>query len=149
MPLESVCRDMAADTNVTRWGALERLLLAAAGAAILVFVTVGIRRPIWLDEAISLSIARDALSGIAERLRNDNNFPLYYFLLHAWTRLWGDSEVAARLLSGLFYMGGTVAMYAGGRWMGLGRRAALYASFFFLASVQAIHQAQNVRLYAL
>lgn len=148
MPLESVCRDMAADTDGTRWGALERLLLAAAGAAVVVFVTVGIRRPIWLDEAISLSIAREALSGIAGRLRDDNNFPLYYFLLHGWTRLWGDSEVAARLLSGIFYLGGTAAMYAGGRWMGLGKRAALYASFFYLASTQAIHQAQNVRMYA-
>jgi len=144
-----MAEDIAEDTNATRLSKPEQLLFAAAGAAILVFVTVGIRRPIWLDEAISLSIAREALSGIAERLRNDNNFPLYYFLLHAWTRLWGDSEVAARLLSGLFYMGGTVAMYAGGRWMGLGKRAALYASFFFLASVQAIHQAQNVRMYAL
>jgi hypothetical protein len=140
---------MAADTDGTRGRALERLLVPAAGAAMLVFVTVGIWRPIWLDEAISLSIARDSLSGIAERLRNDNNFPLYYFLLHAWTRLFGDSEMAARLLSGIFYMGGTVAMYAGGRWMGLEKRAALYASFFFLASMQAIHQAQNVRMYAL
>jgi uncharacterized membrane protein len=140
---------MASDTHSRHAGALERLLVPAAGAALLVFVTVGIWRPIWLDEAISLSIARDALSGIAERLRNDNNFPLYYFLLHAWTRLFGDSEMAARLLSGAFYVGGTVAMYAGGRWMGLEKRAALYASFFFLASMQAIHQAQNVRMYAL
>jgi hypothetical protein len=140
---------MAADTDGTRGRALERLLVPAAGAAMLVFVTVGIWRPIWLDEAISLSIARDSLRGIAERLRNDNNFPLYYFLLHGWTRLFGDSEMAARLLSGIFYMGGTVAMYAGGRWMGLGKRASLYASFFFLASMQAIHQAQNVRMYAL
>ena len=133
----------------TRWGALERLLIPAAAAAMLVFVMVGIRRPIWLDEAISLSIARESLSGIAERLRNDNNFPLYYYLLHAWTRLFGDSEIAARLLSGIFYMGGTAAMYAGGRWMGLEKRTALYASFFFLAGMQAIQQAQNVRMYAL
>jgi mannosyltransferase len=140
---------MAAETDGRLGRALERLLVPAAGAAVLVFVTVGIWRPIWLDEAISLSIARDGLGGIAERLRNDNNFPLYYFLLHAWTRLFGDSEPAARLLSGIFYMGGTVAMYAGGRWMGLAKRAALYASFFFLASMQAIHQAQNVRMYAL
>ena len=140
---------MAAETDGRLGRALERLLVPAAGAAVLVFVTVGIWRPIWLDEAISLSIARDSLGGIAERLRNDNNFPLYYFLLHAWTRLFGDAEPAARLLSGIFYIGGTAAMYAGGRWMGLAKRAALYASFFFLASMQAIHQAQNVRMYAL
>jgi uncharacterized membrane protein len=106
--------DWATDGRLGR--ALERLLIPAAAAAMLVFVTVGIWRPIWLDEAISLSIARETLSGIAERLRNDNNFPLYYYLLHAWTRLFGDSEMAARLLSGIFYIGGTWAMYAGGRW---------------------------------
>jgi hypothetical protein len=139
--------DWATDGRLGR--ALERLLIPAAAAAMLVFVTVGIWRPIWLDEAISLSIARETLSGIAERLRNDNNFPLYYYLLHAWTRLFGDSEMAARLLSGIFYIGGTWAMYAGGRWMGLEKRTALYASFFFLAGMQAIRQAQNVRMYAL
>jgi len=139
--------DWATDGRLGR--TLERLLIPAAGAAMLVFVTVGIWRPIWLDEAISLSIAREPLSGIAERLRNDNNFPLYYYLLHAWTRLFGDSELAARLLSGIFYIGGTWAMYAGGRWMELEKRTALYASFFFLAGMQAIRQAQNVRMYAL
>ena len=38
--------------------------------------------PLWLDEAISASIAEKGPRGIVEALRNDGHPPLYYFLLY-------------------------------------------------------------------
>jgi len=131
------------------WRRLELLLIPTAVAAMLVFVFVGIDRSIWLDEANSLSIASGGLSSIIERLKMDNNFPVYYILLHYWVRLAGDSELALRLLSGIFYVAAAVTVYLGGRSLFRGRRTALYASFCYLISTQAIHHAQNVRMYAL
>jgi hypothetical protein len=114
----------------------------------LVFVFVGIDRSIWLDEANSLSIASGGLSSIVERLKLDNNFPVYYILLHFWARFFGDSELALRLLSGICYVATAATIYFGGRSLFRDKRPALYAAFCYLISTQAIHHAQNVRMYA-
>ncbi len=137
-------------SSVSRSGErIEALLAPIAAAAIPVFVLVGIGRSIWLDEANSISIASANLPGIIERLKVDNNFPVYYIILHFWMMLFGDSEAAVRLLSGICYAGATATVYFGAQRLFHDRRAALYAGFCYLASTQAIHHAQNVRMYAL
>src|SRR5262249_30288910 len=70
-------------------GYAEVALTAAAIIAALVFIVVGISRPVWLDEANSVRIARQNLSGVVDSLSRDNNLPFYYFLLSAWMRLFG------------------------------------------------------------
>jgi mannosyltransferase len=131
------------------WRRLELLLIPTAAAAMLVFVFAGIDRSIWLDEANSVSIASGNLHSIVERLTNDNNFPVYYIVLHYWMRLFGDSELALRLLSAICYVATAVTIYFGGRQLFRGPRPALYAAFCYLISTQAVHHAQNVRMYAL
>ncbi len=128
---------------------LEAVLFLAAAAAMPVFVFAGIGRSLWLDEANSISIADGGLLTIFSRLKIDNNFPVYYILLHFWALLFGESEAALRLLSGLFYIATTAAVYLGGRWLFRDRRAALYAAFFYSVSTQAVRQAQNIRMYAM
>ena len=128
---------------------LESLLLPAAAAAMIIFVFAGINRSIWLDEANSISIACGDFANIFARLKIDNNFPVYYVILHFSARLFGESELALRLLSGISYAAATAVIYLGGRSLFGDRRSALYAAFFYLVSTQAIHQAQNVRMYAL
>ena len=127
---------------------VERILLAAGWLALAVFVAVGMERALWLDEANSVLIAAHPPAGIVDALSRDNNFPLYYFLLSAWMRLFGDSEIALRALSALFYVAGCAPAYALGRRLA-GGRAGWYSAFLYEVSPLAVRQAQNVRMYSL
>ncbi len=127
----------------------ERLLAAASLAALAVFVVAGIERPIWIDEANSVLIAGRGFSAIVEALRRENNFPAYYFLLSAWMRVFGDSEIALRLLSGIFYVAGSGVAGALGRRVSGDARCGGYSAFFYLCSALAIRNAQNIRMYTL
>jgi mannosyltransferase len=128
---------------------LERSLMAASFAAAAAFIVIGIQHPLWLDEANSVLISSQPFSGIVAALRVDNNFPLFYFLLALWMRLFGDSEIALRALSALFYVGGAGAAYLIGRDLSAQRRAAGYSAFFYMTSLLAIRNAQNIRMYSL
>jgi len=60
--------------------------------------------PMWLDEAISASLAEEAGLGwpnLVEALRHDGHPPLYYVLLALWTNLLGEGDVAVRSFSGV------------------------------------------------
>jgi mannosyltransferase len=124
-------------------------LAAVAAAAALVFITVGIRSPLWVDDANAQLMARHGLAGLFAALRNDNNFPAYYVLLGFWMRVFGDSEPALRSLAGLFYLAGAGATFLLARSVYGNLRVALYAAVFYVASAQAIQQAQAVRMYSM
>ena len=127
----------------------ERALIPLSAIAALIFVVIGASRPVWLDEVSSLSFATQDLHGIIERLRNDTNLPAYFLTLHAWIAVFGDSEAASRSLSAIFYLGTIVVVFVTGRFLFSDTRSALYCAFFYLISVQAIRQAQNIRGYTL
>jgi mannosyltransferase len=57
---------------------------------------------LWYDEGFSVYLARMNLSEITARTAADIQPPLYYYLLHGWTRILGDGEKALRGLSVLF-----------------------------------------------
>jgi hypothetical protein len=132
-----------------RWGASERLVAGVLAGFLAVVTVVGIHRPLFIDEAFSVLTASGDLSSIVERLRSDNNLPLYFFLLHWWVAIAGISEVAVRLPSVAFYLASVAVVYRAGRELGGARRFGLYAAIFFAASLQAIHLAQKVRGYSL
>jgi len=52
---------------------------------------------LWRDEAFSLLVAQKPISFIFRNLTFEP--PVYYILLHYWTRVFGTSEIAARSLS--------------------------------------------------
>lgn len=54
----------------------------------------------WLDEALTVNIARAPLHLIPHLLRDDGAPPLYYVLLHFWMKVFGTSDLGARSLSG-------------------------------------------------
>ncbi len=60
------------------------------------------QQSLWYDEAFSLFLARMGLGEMVARTAADIQPPFYYFLLHFWTGLAGESEFAARFLS-LFF----------------------------------------------
>jgi len=57
---------------------------------------------LWYDEAFSVYLAHFDLAEITARTAADIQPPLYYYLLHFWIVLTGDSEFAVRFLS-LFF----------------------------------------------
>src|SRR3954467_8532121 len=72
--------------------------MVVAAGIVLRFVT---RSDLWLDEALSVNIARLPFSRPAEALKHDGAPPLYYLLLHLWTDVFGTSDLAVRSLSGV------------------------------------------------
>ena len=127
----------------------ERWLLPTCAVAALIIGIVGIGRFLRLDEANSVIIASSGMGRLLEYLRNDNNLPFYYVMLHGWIRAAGISEWAVHLPSVLFYWVAIGTTYLLGREVSGSKAIALYSSLFYLVSLQAIHQAQKTRMYSL
>jgi mannosyltransferase len=126
------------------------LLIAAAiviglGGLLLYFAC---RSDMWLDEALSVNIARLPLSDLRQALKHDGAPPLYYVLLHVWTGVFGTGDLAARSLSGLCMAVAVVVTWFAARRFG-GTRVAWLAAIVMLANPFAIRYATETRMYAL
>lgn len=122
------------------------------GAGIAVVIGVALRfwttSHLWLDEALTVDIARLPLGDIPGALRHDGHPPLYYFLLHGWISLFGEGDVAVRSLSGLFgVIAIPLAWYAGRR--AGGRYTALATVALLSLSPFAIRYATETRMYSM
>lgn len=128
----------------------SRLLIAAgvvvAAAGLLFFFYT--RSAMWLDEALTVNIARLPLSQLHAALKQDGAPPLFYVLLHFWTAVLGTSNVAVRSLSALFMTGTVVAMWFAARRFA-GPKAAWIAAALTFASPYAIRYATEARMYSL
>jgi len=58
---------------------------------------------LWRDEAFSYFLAKKNIFEIIFLTAKDFNPPLYYLLLHFWIKIFGESEIALRSLSLVFY----------------------------------------------
>ena len=129
----------------------EPVALVAVLAAIVVagvvlrFVTTS---HLWLDEALSVEIARLPLRDIPEALRHDGHPPLYYALLHEWMRVFGDGDVAVRSLSGVFGVALLPLAWFAGRRLG-GREVAWITVALLALSPFAVRYATEARMYSL
>jgi len=56
---------------------------------------------LWNDEGTSVALAGRQLAAITQGAANDIHPPLYYYLLHFWMGLFGNSELAVRSLSAI------------------------------------------------
>ena len=106
------------------------------------------RSDLWLDEALSVNIARLPLGDLRDALRRDGAPPLYYVLLHVWTALFGSGDVAVRSLSGVCMIGAAVALWFVGRRVA-GTAGAWIAVMLVAANPYAIRYATEARMYAL
>lgn len=136
----------------TATGPLRRWTPPAAVALVLaVGVALRFRAPVglWLDEALSVAIAREPpASGLVDALRQDGSPPLYYVLLHAWMRLFGDGDVAVRALSGVLSIAALpLAWLAGTRVAG--RWAGAAALLITATNPWMVRYATETRMYAL
>jgi len=105
-------------------------------------------RAVWWDEGWSVWLARHSLIAIAQEAAHDVHPPLYFWLLHGWRLLLGDSEFALRLLSAVFGTLSIAATYLLGKAMA-GRYVGLIAALFLTVSRFPIIWSQEIRMYAL
>jgi uncharacterized membrane protein len=129
-------------------GLLRFAPLFIAAIIVSLYLTHGIDRSLWLDEANTAFIANGSLRKIITGLSNDASPPFYYFLLSGWTRLFGQSELSLRLPSIVFYLSGIYVMWLLGRRL-LGPEGAGLAAFIYAINPVVGRHAQNVRMYTL
>jgi uncharacterized membrane protein len=124
------------------------------GVVVVVVVVAGIvlrfltHSALWLDEALTVDRARLPVSQIAESVKHDGAPPLYYYLLHFWMRIFGQSDFATRSLSGVIgVITLPVAWLAGNR---LGGRVVAWTTLVLLASAPfAVYYSTEARMYGL
>jgi uncharacterized membrane protein len=104
--------------------------------------------PMWLDEALTVNIASGPLGQITDRLRHDGHPPLYYWLLHGWLEIFGDSAAAARALSGVLGLAGLALIWRLARRYG-GAPLARAAVVLLAVSPFAIRYSSEARMYEL
>src|SRR5215213_7140092 len=109
----------------------EFVAAGAIGCISLIFIAWP-RRPLWLDEAQSVAIARHSLPGLVDALRADGAPPIYYVLLHVWMAIFGDGDGAVRSLSIICGLA-AVAVIARVAHESLGRTAAVLTVLFSIS----------------
>src|SRR3954469_3864383 len=109
---------------------LSGLIAFIVAMAFLVFSHQSLR----LDESQSLWQTSHTPSKILNIIAQDVHVPLYHFLLHFWQLFLGNSVIAGRALSLIFFLASIPAMYALGR-RALGKKSsALFATTLFAIS---------------
>jgi mannosyltransferase len=137
------------DAKVTRrspapWIVAAAVAVLAAGV-VMRFVALS---EMWLDEALTVNVSRLPLRDIPEWLRHDGAPPLYYFLLHGWTGVFGTSNFAVRSLSAVFSVATLPAIWFAGRRIA-GRTGAWIALLVMASSPFAIQFGSEARMYSL
>jgi mannosyltransferase len=121
------------------------VILVVAAGVVLRFST---HSALWLDEALTVDRARLPVSQIADSVKHDGAPPLYYYLLHFWMRIFGQSDLATRSLSGVIGVASLpVAWLAGNRF---GGRVVAWTTVLLLTSAPfAVYYATEARMYGL
>jgi len=103
---------------------------------------------VWWDEAWTIVAAREGLSDLTLQIASDVHPPLYFWFLHGWMILVGDSEFAARFLSLIWGMLAVALTYPLARQF-TSRRAALLSTLLAALSRFHIWWSQEARMYTL
>ncbi len=120
------------------------VLALAAG---LRFYRLG-EQSLWADEGNSAALAARSLARITHDVAADIHPPLYYWLLHLWTRLLGTSEAELRSLSALAGVALVYVIYRMGRRL-RGEQVGLTAALVAALNPFLIYYSQEARMYAL
>jgi len=123
------------------------LLLILVLAAFLRFYRLD-AQSLWADEGNSVSLSGRSLDLITAGAAHDIHPPLYYYVLHFWMRVFGDSESAVRALSallgtGLVYLTYLLGCHLSNYWLGL-----VAASLSAISPFQ-VYYSQEARMYIL
>lgn len=100
------------------------------------------------DEIYSVRLAKMSLGGIITETSYDFHPPLYYFLLHFWTSVFGYGEIAVRMLSVVFGVLGIWAAYVFAKLI-FDKKTGIFAAFLFSFSYMNILASQETRMYSM
>lgn len=145
-----VATERHAPETTDGWGHWKIPLYLIVGAALIAGLVMRFwtRSPLWLDETLSVNIARLPISKIPEALRHDGHPPLYYVLLHGWMNVFGESDRSVRALSGLWSLAAFPLLWVAARRLG-GRRVATYAIVLLAVSPYVVRYGTETRMYAM
>ncbi len=134
----------------TRRGDRDGFVVLVVGVAVLTgivlrFVTIS---DLWLDEALTVNIARLPFGEMFEALRHDGHPPFYYVVLHGWMLMFGEGDMAVRALSGVVGVASLPLAWAAGRRYG-GTGVALTTTALLASSPFATRYATEARMYSL
>ncbi len=106
------------------------------------------KNSLWIDEAYSINEAQFSVQTIILHSSESDNPPLYYLILHFWTKLFGVSEMAVRSLSAVFSILTSVLIF-----ILVSRNFNLligvFSTLFFTFSNENLYYAQETRTYSL
>jgi mannosyltransferase len=131
-----------------------RTLLIPIGLGLTLLLATWLRfyrlagQSLWSDEGNSVALAQTGLGEIASRTALDIHPPLYYWLLHGWMRIFGQSEIAVRSMSAVTGVLLVAVVYLLGTRL-FDRRVGLLAAFIAAVSPFQVYYAQEARMYAL
>ena len=105
-------------------------------------------RSLWFDESFSWRLIQFPWTEIVSRTAADVHPPLYYFLLKAWSLVFGTSLLALRSFSVLGAAVTTIVIYDFTS-SAFSRRAGILSAAFFALSAWQIPYAWEARMYTL
>jgi mannosyltransferase len=141
----------AEDPEAAPFGRTTTLVLGAVVVVVLIISLVlrfWTRSDLWLDEALTVNIARQPLHEIPSFLRRDGAPPLFYVLLHFWIGWFGTSDLAVRSLPGVIGVITLPLTWLAGRRLG-GRTVAWAALLLVATSPFAVRYDTETRMYSL
>ncbi|MBI4135879.1 glycosyltransferase family 39 protein [Candidatus Uhrbacteria bacterium] len=106
------------------------------------------RGSLWFDEAFSVHFASMDLREIWSFLKFENNPPLYFYVLHFWMLVFGNSETTTRLLSMIFGLASIPMVYVLGAKIH-SRAAGYFAAFLTAISTFQAFYSTETRMYAM
>jgi len=131
-------------------GARQRIAIGLLGLIVLSFLLrfTAIHARYWIDEGLSVGIAKHPLTDIPGLLRQDGGPPLYYLLLGVWMRIVGDGEARTHVLSLGFALLTVPVGFAAARSL-FSERAAWFTAVIAALIPFLSYYAQETRMYSL
>lgn len=118
-------------------------------ALILRLIHIKIPTGLWLDEIISEYTANLKFpNGIIICIAKDIHAPFYFFILHFWMQIFGNTDISLRACSVLFGILNIPAAYLVGKELD-SKKTGLIAALFVGLNSFLIYYSQEVRFYSL
>lgn len=110
---------------------------------------IGINQSLWLDEAISVNVAKLPIETIVAQFSiRDFHPPIYYWFLNIWIRLFGDQVWVMRLSSILFSIVTIWLVYKIGENI-KDKKTGLWAAILVGVNPLLIYFSQELRMYSM
>ena len=155
--IDSTQTNSSTGSGLKRSVVIPRVSIVIAVSAVLlvgIALRIFVSSSLWLDEALTVNIAKAPLGSLVDTLKVDGAPPLYYVLLHFWMIAFGESDRAVRALPALlgiltiplsFFAAKKMISFGGHR----ARELAWVVVLLVAASPYAIRYSSENRMYIL